>query len=80
MFRVHQVRKNLNEQGTVEKGTVEKNPVDPIVIPIGNSNEIPTAEDIQIQKLQTEVQRATETAQYYKKQLEQIIYSIVVVV
>ena len=73
MFRVHQVRKNLNEQGTVEKGTVEKNPVDPIVIPIGNRPEIPkTAADIEIQKLQTEVQRATEAAQYYSNQLEQI--------
>ena len=50
MFRVHQVRKNLNEQGTVEEGT-EEIPVDPIVIPIGNSIEIPTAEEIQIQKL-----------------------------
>ena len=83
MFRVHQVGKNLNEQGTVEKGTVEGNPVDrtstnaepkvepdPIVKPI----EIPTAtaEEILIKKMQTEIQIATETAQYYKKQLEQM--------
>ena len=67
MFRVHQVRKNLNEQGTVEEGT-EENPVDPIVIPL----KTPTAEEITIQKIQTEVQIAIETAKYYNKQLEQI--------
>ena len=72
MFRVHQVRKNLNEQGTVEEGMVEENSVDPIVIPIGKSIQIPTAEEMEIQNSINEAEKAKTIVDYYTAQAKQL--------
>ena len=72
MFRVHQFRKNINEQGTADENTPTVADTNTVVIPLGEMILTPTADQIKIKELTEEAQRANNVAKYFENQVNQL--------
>jgi len=72
MFRVHQFRKNLNEQGMADKNPPTVADKNPLIIPVKKMIQTPTPEEIQIKKLEMEAERVNHIAEHLEKQAKQL--------
>jgi bleomycin hydrolase len=72
MFRVHQFRKNINEQGTADENTPTVADKNTVVIPLGEMILTPTADQLQINQLQMEAKRATNLVEFFKNKVKEL--------